>query len=190
VRTFIAIDVNPEIREVAQDVIDKLISMGFKATWTKPENLHLTLFFLGEMDEKVVDSMAHALQKRLQGFPSFSTDLAGFGYFKFKHSPRVLFLKLEPTKSLQRLFLEMKSELNKNKIKYDEQGNFVPHVTLGRVKEYPNDWEKLVEGIQTPKITLVVDGITIYSSTLTPQGPIYKWVYKLKFEGGLIKNVR
>jgi len=52
VRTFIAIDVNPEIREVAQEVIDKLISMGFKATWTKPENLHLTLFFLGEMDEK------------------------------------------------------------------------------------------------------------------------------------------
>jgi len=190
VRTFVALDVNQEIREVSQEIIDKLVSMGFKATWTKPENLHLTLFFFGEMDERAVESVAHSLNKRLQGFPSFSTNLAGFGYFKFKQSPRVLFLKLEPTKSLQRMYLEMKSELTKNKIKYDDQGNFVPHVTLGRVKEYPNNWEELVKEIQTPKITLVVDGVTIYSSTLTPQGPIYKWEYKLKFEGGLVKNVR
>ncbi|MFN3691909.1 MAG: RNA 2',3'-cyclic phosphodiesterase [Fervidobacterium sp.] len=188
-RTFIAIDVNNEIREIAQEVIEKLQTLGFKATWTRPENLHLTLFFMGEMDEKSVDTMANALHKRLQGFPSFSTTLSDFSYFKFKNSPRVLFLKLEPTKSLQKMFLEMKSELNKHKFKYDEQGNFVPHVTLGRVKEYPDNWEKSASEIEVPKITLVVDGFTIYSSTLTPQGPIYKWIYKSKFEGGLVKNV-
>lgn len=189
-RTFIAVDVNQEIRDIAQEVIDKLQSVGFKATWTKPENLHLTLFFMGEMEEKAVDSMVHSLHKRMQGFPSFSTSLNGFGYFKFKNSPRVLFLRLESTKSLQKMFLEMKSELNKHKFKYDEQGNFVPHVTLGRVKEYPDNWEKYAMEIEVPKVTLVVDGFTIYSSTLTPQGPIYKWVYKSKFEGGLVKNVR
>ncbi|MFN4200503.1 RNA 2',3'-cyclic phosphodiesterase [Fervidobacterium riparium] len=189
-RTFIAVDVNQEIREIATDVIDRLVGLGFKAAWTKPENLHLTLFFLGEMDEKAVESMALSLNKRLQGFPSFSTNLVDFGYFKFKQSPRVLFLKLEPTKSLQRMYLEMKSELTKCKVKYDDQGNFVPHVTLGRVKEYPNNWEELVKEIQVPKVSLVIDGITIYSSTLTPQGPIYKWMYKLKFEGGLVRNAR
>lgn len=188
-RTFIAIDVNNDIKEIAQEVIDRLQSLGFKATWTKSENLHLTLFFMGEMDPKSVESMANALHKRLQGFPSFSTTTSDFGYFKFRNAPRVLFLKLEPTKSLQKVFLEMKSELNKHKFKYDEQGNFVPHVTLGRVKEYPENWEKSVSEIEVPKVTLVVDGFTIYSSTLTPQGPVYRWVYKSKFEGGLTKNV-
>ncbi|MGB9614196.1 MAG: RNA 2',3'-cyclic phosphodiesterase [Fervidobacterium sp.] len=188
-RTFIAIDINQEIREIAQEVIEKLQSSGFKATWTKPENLHLTLFFMGEIDEKSVDSISKSLNKRMYGFPSFSTSLNGFGYFKFKNSPRVLFLKLEPTKSLQKMYLEMKSELNKHKVKYDDQGNFVPHLTLGRVKEYPSNWEELVSQIEVPKVTLVVDGFTVYTSTLTPQGPIYKWVYKSKFEGGLVKNV-
>uniref|UniRef100_A0A7C4VSZ1 RNA 2',3'-cyclic phosphodiesterase n=1 Tax=Fervidobacterium thailandense TaxID=1008305 RepID=A0A7C4VSZ1_9BACT len=189
-RTFVAIDVNSEIREIAQEVMEKLQNAGFKANWTKPENLHLTLFFMGEMDERHVDKMADVLNKRLLGFPSFSTVLAGIGYFKFKHAPRVIFLKLEPTKSLQKMYLEMKSELTKNKFKYDDQGNFVPHVTLARVKEYPSNWETIVSEMVVPKITLVIDGFTIYSSTLTPQGPIYKWVYKSKFEGGLEKNVR
>ncbi len=189
-RTFVAIDINEEIREIAKEVMDKLQNIGFKANWSKPENLHLTLFFMGEMDERSVDFMSQALNKRMYGFPSFSTSLNGFGYFKFKNSPRVLFLKLESTKSLQKMYLEMKSELNKHKIKYDDQGNFVPHITLGRVKEYPDNWEEQVSQIEIPKVALVIDGFTVYSSTLTPQGPIYKWIYKSKFEGGLIKNVR
>jgi len=190
VRTFIAIDVNQEIRDTSEEVITKLQELGFKAAWTKPENVHLTLFFMGEMDEKAVDSMVYSLNKRMKGFPSFSTKLTGLEYFKFKHSPRVLFLKFEPTKSLQKMYLEMKSELTKNKIKYDDQGNFVPHATLGRVKEYPVDWEKKALELVVPSISLVIDGFTVYSSTLTPQGPIYKWIYKSKFEGGLEKNAR
>gem|GEM_PF-6991446 len=131
-RTFIAIDVNQEIKDTSEEVISKLQELGFKAAWTKPENVHLTLFFMGEMDEKAVDSMVYSLNKRMKGFPSFSTKLTGLEYFRFKHSPRVLFLKFEPTKSLQKMYLEMKAELTKNKVKYDDQGNFVPHATLGR----------------------------------------------------------
>lgn len=189
-RTFIAIDVNQEIRDTSEEVISKLQELGFKAAWTKPENVHLTLFFMGEMDEKAVDSMVYSLNKRMKGFPSFSTKLTGLEYFKFKHAPRVLFLKFEPTKSLQKMYLEMKSELTKNKVKYDDQGNFVPHATLGRVKEYPTDWERKASELAIPNISLVIDGFTVYSSTLTPQGPIYKWIYKSKFEGGLEKNAR
>jgi len=44
VRTFIAIDVNQEIRDTSEEVISKLQELGFKAAWTKPENVHLTLF--------------------------------------------------------------------------------------------------------------------------------------------------
>lgn len=187
-RTFVAVDVNQEVRDVATEVIEKLQSMGFQGNWTKPENLHLTLFFLGEVEERVVDRLAQVLNRRLMGFPSFSTTLSSIGFFKFRQTPRVLFLRFEPTKSFQKMYLEMKSELDKNKFRYDDQGNFVPHVTLARVKGYPQNWEQLLTEISVPKVTLVVDGVTIYSSTLTPQGPIYKWVFKMNFEGGMVRN--
>ncbi len=189
-RVFIALDANDELRQISEESITKLSNFGFKANWTKPENVHITMFFLGEMNEKQVESMAHYLNKRTLGFPSFAISSRGIGYFKFKNVPRVIFIKLEATKAMQKMYLEMKSELDKHKFKYDDQGNFVPHITLGRMKESPSNWEKLIEEIEIPQTHLVIDGFTIYSSTLTPQGPIYKWVYKSKFEGGLLKNER
>jgi len=80
--------------------------------------------------------------------------------------------------------------MKKLRIPFDDQGNFVPHITLGRVKYSPERWESLIEDISTTKITVPVDSVTIYSSTLTPAGPIYKWLYRVKFEGGLVKNER
>ncbi len=189
-RVFIALDVNEELRKISEESISKLSNTGFKANWTKPENVHITLFFLGEMNEEQVESMAHHLNKRMLGFPSFVISSKGIGYFKFKNVPRVIFIKLEATKAMQKMYLEMKSELDKHRFKYDDQGNFVPHITLGRMKESPVNWEELLQGVEIPETQLVVDSFTIYSSTLTPQGPIYKWIYKSKFEGGLMKNER
>ncbi|SHH57867.1 RNA 2',3'-cyclic phosphodiesterase [Thermosipho atlanticus] len=187
-RTFIALDINSEVNEIANETISKLMRMGFKASWVKPENMHLTLFFLGDVKEALVETLANRLQKRLAGFPSFSFDVSGFGYFRFKNRPRVFFLKVVQNKALQTLYLEMRSEMKKLRMSFEDQGNFVPHITLGRVKFSPEKWESLVEGITTPKITVPVDSVTIYSSTLTPAGPIYKWLYRIKFEGGLMKN--
>ncbi|QTA38148.1 RNA 2',3'-cyclic phosphodiesterase [Thermosipho ferrireducens] len=189
-RTFIALDINNDVKQTANDTISKLMRMGFKASWVKPENMHLTLFFLGDVRESLIDNMAEHLNKRLAGFPSFSIEISGFGYFRFRNRPRVVFLKVVPSKALQTLYLEMRSELKKLKIPFDDQGNFVPHITLGRVKESPEKWENLLKGITVPKILVAVDSFTIYSSTLTPRGPIYNWIYRSKFEGGLMKNER
>lgn len=187
-RTFIALDINSDVKDIAQETISKLMKMGFKASWVKPENMHLTLFFLGDVRESLIDDLAERFHKRFAGFPSFSFDVSGFGFFRFKNMPRVFFLKVIQNKALQTLYLEMRSEMKKLRIPFDDQGNFVPHITLGRVKYSPESWENLVKDISTPKITVPVDSVSIYSSTLTPAGPIYKWLYRVKFEGGLMKN--
>ncbi|ANQ54082.1 hypothetical protein XJ44_06555 [Thermosipho affectus] len=187
-RTFVALDITDEVKKVSEEVISKLKRMGFKASWVSSENLHLTLFFLGDIDKEKVELLSEKLHKRLAGFPSFSFNVTEFGFFRFKHLPRVFFLKVEQNKILQTLYLEMRSEMKKMRISFDDKGNFVPHVTLGRLKYSPENWEELVKDIDIPKMIVPVDKVTIYSSTLTPTGPIYKWLYRVKFEGGLDRN--
>ena len=187
-RTFIAIDINSEVRSIVEEVIETLKKMGFNASWKILEILILSFFFMGDLSEEKVDLLAQRLHKRLAGFPSFSYEVSDFGFFRFKHLPRVFFLKVTQDKILQTLYLEMRSELKKLRLSFDDKGNFVPHITLGRLKFSPENWEELIKGITVPKTIVSVDKVTIYSSTLTPAGPIYKWLYKVKFEGGLEKN--
>jgi len=71
-RCFIAIDVNDAVRDAAMQTVEKLKKRGFRASWVKRENVHLTLFFLGEVQPRQVDEIAQHLCQRVRGFPSFS----------------------------------------------------------------------------------------------------------------------
>ena len=186
-RTFIAIDVNEEVKKQASEIIEKLMRRGFGATWVSEENMHLTLFFLGEAAEQKISEIAEHLCRRVRGFPSFSFTVKGFGYFKRKMSPRVFWLGVENTDRLMKLYEELRNELSHHGFSFEEK--FVPHITIGRVKYYPDKWEKLIEDIDFPPIEVAVDRFKIYSSTLTPTGPIYRVLYECQFEGGLIRYV-
>lgn len=185
-RTFIALEVNDEVKRCASEIIEKLMRRGFRANWVSPENMHLTLFFLGEVRRDKVDEIAEHLCRRVRGFPSFSFTVEGFGYFKKGGAPRVFWLGVEATSPLLRLYEELRNELSHHGFSFEEK--FVPHITIGRVKYYPEKWEKLVEDLTFPSTEVAVDSFKIFSSTLTPEGPIYKAVYECQFEGGLIRN--
>lgn len=185
-RTFIAIDVNDAVRSVAQQSIEKLMKRGFKANWVSKENVHLTLFFLGEVSRHQIDEVAEHLCHRVIGFPSFSYIVDKLGYFSKGNQPRVVWLGVKSNQSLQKLYEEMKAELVKHNFSFEER--FSPHITIGRVKDFPNAWQALIEDITFEPIVVAVDRFSIYSSQLTPTGPIYKQIYECRFEGGLIKH--
>lgn len=182
-RTFIAIETSQKLKEVAQNIIDKLKRRRFVATWVKAENIHLTLFFLGEISEDKAFQISERLKKRLLGFPSFHLEIKGFGYFRGKSSrPRVFWLGVKEDQRLLTLYKEVLSELQKFSFNFQE--NFVPHITIGRVKSIPQKWRSLVSDIDYNPIIIPVDKIGIYSSKLTPDGPIYSIFSEIKFEGG------
>ncbi len=187
-RTFIAIDVTDEVRNAAELVEEKLMRRGFRANWVKPENVHLTLFFLGEMEKDRVSEMAQHLCSRLRGFPSFSFTVKDLNFFRKGRGPRVIWLSVEKNQALQKLYEEMRSELLKHSFIKEADERYVPHITIARIKHYPDMWEKLIKDISVEPMVVPVSGFTIYSSTLTPEGPIYRWVYKCDFERGLIEN--
>ncbi|HCZ07296.1 MAG: 2,3-cyclic 3-phosphodiesterase [Thermotogota bacterium] len=187
-RTFIGIKVNEEVMELVEELVTSLRRMGFRGNWVKPENVHLTLFFLGEQPEDRVRHLAEHLGKRLRGFPSFSFSVKNFGFFTQRSGqPRVLWLGVEAPESLYRLYEEIRAELKQHHFSFDDK-RFKPHLTICRLKEVPSMWEKLVDGIKIEEKLVVVNDVRIFSSTLTPEGPIYKAMYICDFEGGLITN--
>ncbi|MCD6463333.1 MAG: RNA 2',3'-cyclic phosphodiesterase [Thermotogae bacterium] len=187
-RTFIGIDVNRRVMELVEELTNSLVRMGFKGNWVKPENVHMTMVFLGELAEKKVEEIAQHLSKRLRGFPSFSFMVKGMGYFKGKNGmPRVLWLGVEAPEALYKLYDEIVAELKQHSVTFDEN-KFKPHITLCRLKWVPQYWEKLLNDVNFEDEIVVVDDVKIYSSILTPRGPIYNVEYVCDFEGGLITN--
>ncbi|AEH52043.1 RNA 2',3'-cyclic phosphodiesterase [Pseudothermotoga thermarum] len=185
-RTFIAIDVNEQVRDVAMQIVEKLMRRGFKANWVSRENVHLTLFFLGEVDPKKVDEITRHLYDRIKGFPSFYYHVEKLGYFVKNNKPAVIWLGVRTNQALQKLYEEMEAELSKHNFSFEKK--FTPHITIGRVKDpLPPAWKALLEDITYEPILVAVDRFAVYSSTLTPSGPIYKKLYECQFEGGVIK---
>jgi len=188
VRTFIGIKVSEEIVEMVEELVSSLKRMGFRGNWVRPENVHLTLFFLGEQPEERVEQLAHHLGKRLRGFPSFSFSVKDIGAFTHRSGqPRVLWLGVEGPESLYKLYQEIRAELKQHHFSFDDK-RFKPHLTICRLKQAPTMWKKLIEGVKIEEKLVVVNDVRIFSSSLTPEGPIYKALYICDFEGGLIVN--
>ncbi|KLO23084.1 2'-5' RNA ligase [Marinitoga sp. 1197] len=186
-RTFIALDVNQSVKDILRDTILKLERMGFKGNWTKPENMHLTLYFMGDTHITKITEVAKRMEERIIGFPTFAFSLNKIGYFKNKNFPRVIWLGVEGGNTLKQLHNEVIKSLKLSNIQVLDS-NFQPHLTVGRVKKAPEFWEKLIKVLDVEKVIIPVHAVHIYSSTLTKNGPIYKKLYTIDFEGGMIIN--
>lgn len=187
VRSFIAIETNKELEKGISDLIEKLKRMGFKANWTQVKNVHLTLFFLGDQKISKIAHLAYKIGERLSGFPTFIFKIQRIGFFENNNVPRVLWLGIKDEPTLVGLYEEIKKVIKINEIDTKE-GDFVPHITVGRIKEYPNHWQELLNSLDFEEIKVFVNSIGIYSSTLTKKGPIYNKLYTVDFEGGVIIN--
>ena len=188
-RTFIALDVNQSVRDILRDTIIKLERMGFKGNWTKPENVHLTLYFMGDTYISKITEVAKRMEERITGFPTFAFNVNEVGYFKTRNFPRVIWLGVEGGNTLKQLHSEVIKSLKLSNIQVtDNEVDFHPHLTVGRIKKVPDFWEKLIKVIDVENVIVPVSAVHIYSSTLTKNGPIYKKMYTIDFEGGMIIN--
>src|SRR5215475_5700123 len=133
-RTFIAIEIPPEINSALMDLQTELRRAGADVSWTKPENLHLTLNFLGEVDEKRIVEVERACVSSAAEFQPFTLSLNETGVFPNARQPRVLWAGLagEIEKAV-----EMRGRLDDGLalIGFErEEKDFRPHLTIGRLK--------------------------------------------------------
>ncbi len=179
-RLFVAIDPPEEVRAALAKICRGLEG----ARWTKPDQLHVTLRFLGSVDVAATPKIAGAL--RSIRLAAFALSASGFGVFPSPRAPRILWTALAPAAPLAAIHEAVEKRIS-GLVPADEKP-FSPHLTLARlerirgnaVRTWIADRERFTAGPWT------VDAFALYSSTLTPSGAIHRRIesYPLAIAAG------
>ncbi|MFC1753088.1 RNA 2',3'-cyclic phosphodiesterase [Thermoproteota archaeon] len=172
-RLFVAVDVSEEIvahlKELQQGLKELVGEKQFKFV----DDAHLTLLFLGEIEEEKIDSIKEALGNI--EFNKFELSLTDLGVFPSEDYVKVVWLGVDQDKELMDLQKEMKANLSFLELRNDRE--FHPHLTMARVKYLDDDDKKNISEFlkQRPKpLKSDVSSFRLYKSTLTKEGPIYE----------------
>jgi RNA 2',3'-cyclic 3'-phosphodiesterase len=169
-RLFVAIAIIPEIRDNITDCISRLKPKLPDASWVRPEGLHITLKFLGN----VADERSKAIREALRGVqaPSLTLSVRNIGFFPNPRSPRVLWTGIEAGPELATLAQQVDGALAE--LGFDrEKRVFNPHVTLARFKNLRG--KVAVSSVEEkPSFgTMTAKDFHLYESKLSPQGSRY-----------------
>lgn len=178
VRTFVAVETSEAVRAAAAKVIRRLAKHDAPVKWVEPENMHLTLKFLGEVNSLEIPEVCRGVAEAVAEVAGFSFDIVGVGAFPKIERPRTIWLGVTiGADELAELHKQIEKGLKK--LGYPpENRRFSPHLTLGRVKHAGPELAELSELVKSlsdhPIGTTAVDEVTVFSSELTREGPVYQ----------------
>jgi RNA 2',3'-cyclic 3'-phosphodiesterase len=176
IRTFLAVDLSKAIRDRAVALQTRLARAGTEVKWVERENLHVTLLFLGEVDNREIVQVCRLAKQCTAGEPSFPMSVESVGCFPNVRRPRIIWIGVgegaQPLCAVHDALELSLAELGYRR----EERRYKPHATLGRVKsDLPTD--KLSQALLAEATwkggETVVQEILIMGSELTPQGPVY-----------------
>ena len=179
-RCFISITLPEEIKRGMTAIQGRLRASGADVSWTRPEGMHLTLKFLGEVEEKILPEMEAALNAAVRGRSSFFLKVSGIGTFPDIRRPRVIWIALkEHGNNLIRLQRGVEEKFNEIGFPQEDR-DFTPHITLGRIRSQKNV-EKLLSLIEKEK-DVELNGfdascVHLMQSQLKPTGAVYTELY-------------
>ena len=194
IRTFVAIELNPNLRSALAQLQTRLKSSipshlppGARMQWVRPDSIHLTLKFLGDTDEARLGDIERALALVGASQTRFSLDVGALGVFPDLRAPRVLWVGLSSQKEdqshahggnqLARLAGDVDQAMAT--LGYPTENRpFSPHLTLARIKEHAREVGRALadSGVtQQPQSlgTLPVQAIALMKSELKPSGAVY-----------------
>lgn len=173
IRTFIAVEVPESIKGVALALQDDLKRVDCRVSWTKPAGMHLTLKFLGDTDQGLIEEIGAALNEIAAEHRQFPLSLGKAGAFGGRN-PRVLWLGFDESPELSRLQMEVENAVAQFGFS-KENRKFHSHLTLCRVKDNQGASE-LVEILESSVFeteTFEVDELVFFKSELKPAGAVY-----------------
>ncbi len=188
IRSFIAIDLTSEIRTDINQIMNGLRKgSNLPIRWTSAENIHITLKFLGEIDENQAMLVKQTLPVLLERIIPFKIEIGELGAFPKPERPKVIWIgsKFDPTGIELQRSIELKlSQLGFEK----EERRFSPHLTLGRIANYASsgDLAAISQLIRNSSIgnigTILVDAIHLFRSDLHPSGARYSKIASFSFK--------
>ncbi len=182
-RAFIAIELPQNIKQLISRFQSALEPCQADVKWVSSPNIHLTLKFLGEIDDKTGEAVIETIKTVCTKVSTFIIKTGRLGAFPSLRSPRVIWLGLSAgDEECVSLAEQIESGLSRAGIPKEDR-EFSSHITIGRVRSQKNlrplqdklakleEKEELQEGFEVRKVTL-------FKSTLTPQGPVYEKIYE------------
>jgi 2'-5' RNA ligase len=175
-RSFIAIEIPGEIKKELIEAQNRLKSSGVEASWPRPEGIHLTLKFLGELPDTGIPEIMDGLRQSAAGTAPFRLDVGGIGAFPGPKNARVAWVGLSgETETLRRLQAAIEDAMARLGMEREERA-FKPHLTLGRIKyiRSRDQWLKALEEMRDIKLPgFDVTSISLMKSELKPSGAVY-----------------
>jgi 2'-5' RNA ligase len=187
-RTFIAIEIPAEVRASISGSIAPLKTLlSDSVKWVNPDNIHLTLKFLGDTAEEKIDGIERALARASGGLRHMEVEIRGAGAFPNLRKPSVIWAGLECPPELGELKGRIEAEFASLGFE-EERRAFSPHLTVGRVRRGARvparrlaaEMERL-EGITFG--TMVIREIVLIKSELRSTGAVYTHLYSAELSG-------
>ena len=181
-RTFVAVDVSKAVRRYVESLKDELTACLSGIHWTRRENLHLTLKFLGDVPETELAGVCGAVRAAVCQQDPLEIECGGLGAFPDQQRPRTLWVGIrqgaEPLRALQGLIDERLTEYGFP----PERRRFHGHLTIGRISRrdgLPADQLAQVKGIVEREqaaegVVMMVDEVITFSSFLEAVGRVYQ----------------
>jgi len=177
IRSFLAFDLPAEIRVVVEQVHDGIKDASRDVKWVRPTSVHLTLVFLGSVDEEAIPPLSEAVRGVCEGFGPFRLAVRGTGFFPNPRRPRVIWLGLEgDVERMGGLRDALQDVLEPFGIER-ERRPFRPHLTLGRFRKGGIMDDRLAAAmdgwaeVESPTCTL--DALVLFKSDLRRGGAVY-----------------
>jgi len=183
-RSFIAFDLNNEtILTRLSEVQGTLVNTGADLNLVKPQNIHITLRFLGDVSLSMVDPIYEEMKK--VSFAPFDVEIRGLGAFPSLQYVRVVWAGIQKgADELKSIFNQLEPRLRSLGFRPDPKG-FSPHLTIARVRTGRNKDEliRCIKDLEDYEFgVLKADCLRLKKSVLTPKGPIYSTVHEVRAE--------
>jgi len=190
-RAFVAVEISEPIREALGGLIAELRRHDAPIKWVAPENLHLTLKFLGTVPDDLAPQAVEILQGCVAGVAPFRLELKGTGAFPNLGRPRVIFVGAEDAPPAAG---ELARRLDKRMTRLGvrrEDRPFRRHITVGRVRK-PRPIGKVAQGLEAASDrsfgVMVARNVVLMQSELTPHGPVYTPVAHIELKSDADKT--
>ncbi|MEK6732705.1 MAG: RNA 2',3'-cyclic phosphodiesterase [Candidatus Omnitrophota bacterium] len=184
IRAFIAVEIDPQTKQKISALVSSLKKSDADVKWITEDQMHLTLKFLGNVEQSKIQEISAALNSISTNFSPFTIHLSNIGAFPNINHPRVIWLGIDIGAEELKILAE-KIETGLEKLGFNpstslgtgkEDREFKAHLTLGRVKSSKNiaNLIKLLkETVFSLNADIPIEEIILFQSTLFPKGAIY-----------------
>jgi len=187
IRTFIAVETSPAVRRRAVDLQNKLRESEVKASWTDPENMHVTMQFLGDVEDTLIPEVCKRVATAAAPFEPFHVEFSRAGAFPGAERPRTVWIGVDQgSQELVDLQFAIQESLVEMRFPR-ERRTYRPHLTIARVRGGGSRQTRLADLIAHYRDfkagSCDVSEVLILASYLERSGPTYQIMGRAPLDG-------